>query len=58
MRFWVSSGFLGGMESVRRESWRVARRDSVERLVSGYNIIGRCGERECLCVRMSEGCKG
>ena len=25
------------------ESWRVERRDSVERLVSGYIIIGRCG---------------
>ena len=23
--------------------WIVERRDSVERLVSGYNIIGRCG---------------
>jgi len=26
-----------------RGAWIVERRDSVERLVSGYNIIGRCG---------------
>ena len=43
------SGLLGGevvrSESwrVERESWLVERRDGVERLVSGYNIIGRCG---------------
>jgi len=54
------SGFLGGMEAVMIESWRVdrgapgretekpapgvnSRGDSVERLVSGYIIIGRCG---------------
>jgi len=28
----------------------VERRDSVERLVSGYNIIGRCGGGEWKCV--------
>ncbi len=26
-----------------RGAWIVQRRDSVERLVSGYRIIGRCG---------------
>ena len=38
------------MRSVRGESWRVELdswrvewRDRVESLVSGYNIIGRCG---------------
>ena len=28
---------------VELDSWRVEWRDRVERLVSGYNIIGRCG---------------
>ena len=37
------NGLLGGTEAVRIESWRMERRDSIERLVSGYGIIGRCG---------------
>ena len=36
------SGLLGG-EVMRRESWRVERRDSVERLANDKNIIGRYG---------------
>ncbi len=56
---------------VRSESWRVERRDSVERIASDYNIIGRCGvrareaveregggegERERVCVRVGVVC--
>ena len=37
----VSEGCKG--LGVRSESWRVEQRDSVERLVRGYSIIGRCG---------------
>jgi len=37
----VSEGCKGW--GVSRGAWRVERRDSVERLVNGYNIIGRCG---------------
>jgi hypothetical protein len=36
-------GVRGESWRVEFDSWRVERRDSVERLVSGYNIIGRCG---------------
>jgi hypothetical protein len=28
---------------VELDSWHVERRDSVERLVSGYKFLGRCG---------------